>query len=212
MFCTLCKSYTHVSCLNLYSTEDLDYIKNSPNNWTCPTCLNELFPYYTIDNTPDLLALTTQSYAPTLDLDQLILNPFDLNDEGEGLLPDLDANENFYNLQQPNTVDSQYLQIPDLNKQLPKSKNSFSVLHLNIRSLSKNFKNFRSSLALIEHKFSIIALTETWMKQHNTDLYNLEGYNHEFLVRNKKRGEGSPFTLKNLSTIKPDPTCAYLMI
>jgi hypothetical protein len=85
---------------------------------------------------------------------------------------------------------SQYLHIPELNKKLATTIDSFSILHLNIRSLSKNFKELKSVTSLINHKFSIIALTETWIKPQNSNLFNLDGYHHEFALRPDKTGGG----------------------
>ena len=40
---------------------------------------------------------------------------------------------------------------------------SFSLLHLNIRSCRQNFEQFHLFLISLTCKFSIIALTETWL-------------------------------------------------
>jgi exonuclease III len=105
-------------------------------------------------------------------------------------------------------LNSQYLHIPELNKKLSTTPDSFSILHLNIRSLSKNFKEFKSVTSLINHKFSIIALTETWVKPQNSHLFNLDGYHHEFALRPDKTGGGiSIFLDEDLDyTIRNDLT------
>ena len=41
-------------------------------------------------------------------------------------------------------------------------QNSFSILHINIRSLNKNFKKLRKYLSLVKRDFNVVALTETW--------------------------------------------------
>ena len=41
-------------------------------------------------------------------------------------------------------------------------KVAFSVLHLNIRSLNKNFQNLKTFLADFGFAFQIICLTESW--------------------------------------------------
>ena len=85
-YCTLCHSTTHIKCLNLYSDDDIEYTKDQSNNWTCPKCLSELFPFYHIDERADLLSLTSpHSSSKHLNLDHLIFDPYDLNEEGGGV-------------------------------------------------------------------------------------------------------------------------------
>ena len=40
--------------------------------------------------------------------------------------------------------------------------NQFSVVHLNIRSIKKNFQSFKVFLNLINFTFSVICLPEIW--------------------------------------------------
>ena len=54
---------------------------------------------------------------------------------------------------------------------------SFSVLHLNARSLVKNHKDLSHLLANINHKFSMLAITETWIKDDEPYDLNFDGYN-----------------------------------
>ena len=42
--------------------------------------------------------------------------------------------------------------------------NAFSVLHLNIRSMKKNFENFKEFLKNLSVSFSASCLSETWCK------------------------------------------------
>ena len=44
------------------------------------------------------------------------------------------------------------------------SANYFSAMHSNIRSLAANIDNFKEMLCELNHKFSVIALTETKLK------------------------------------------------
>ena len=53
--------------------------------------------------------------------------------------------------------------------------------------------NFTSSLSYMEklsHKFSVIALTETWLKQSNMSLFSITGYNHIAITRSHRKGGG----------------------
>jgi hypothetical protein len=68
-------------------------------------------------------------------------------------------------------------------------KNSLSFLHVNCRSLSKNFAELNNLLSTIG-KIKIIALTETWLSPETEHLYNLDGYKFISLSRPDKRGGG----------------------
>ena len=59
------------------------------------------------------------------------------------------------------------------------SKNSFSSIHCNIRSLAANFDNLTNMLEELQHPFSLIGLTETKIKIDQNQITNtkLSGYN-----------------------------------
>ena len=67
------------------------------------------------------------------------------------------------------------------------SKNVFSVCHMNIRSMSKNIKEFETYLDLLKHEFTVIGLTETWLKESNCDLYGIKGYH---LIEKHRESQG----------------------
>ena len=56
---------------------------------------------------------------------------------------------------------------------------SFSILHLNIRSLKKNIDKFVNFLAILSFNFKVICISETWCssEHNNSDLYKLNNYN-----------------------------------
>ena len=65
-------------------------------------------------------------------------------------------------------LDAQYL-MPDKFKTNFKdfSKNSFFVLHLNIRSINKHFEAFSKFQSKLNNIFSVICLSETWASEEN---------------------------------------------
>lgn len=58
------------------------------------------------------------------------------------------------------------------------SVNYFSAMHSNIRSLAANIDNFKEMLCELNHKFSVIALTETKIKVNKDNICNtsISGY------------------------------------
>ena len=70
------------------------------------------------------------------------------------------------------------------------SENEFSLMHLNIRSLLKNIGKLCDFLSLIDNKFTIIGLSETWLHSDNVDFYEIPEYTTIHVTRPSKKGGG----------------------
>ena len=95
------------------------------------------------------------------------INPFEMN-EHEGT--------NFYHEHLQSDVDEGYPEIiqlddckyifadefKDRNNHLKTKNESFSLLHVNARSLSHNFDELCSLLSSLDHQFTCIGISETW--------------------------------------------------
>ena len=69
--------------------------------------------------------------------------------------------------------------------------NQFSILNVNIRSLSKNFSLLLSLLNLSKVKYTILVITETWCHDSDDSLFNIPGYENISLNRkDTKKGGG----------------------
>ena len=80
------------------------------------------------------------------------------------------------------------------------AKNDFTILHINARSLYKNFENIKNYLMNFSKPFNIIALTETWGDEDKGMLFELEGYKFLYLNRSGKTGGGVAIYIdRNLS-------------
>ena len=75
--------------------------------------------------------------------------------------------------------------------------NHLSLFHLNIKSLSKHYDELQIFLKSLEHKFSIVGLTETWLDENKHDLYDLPDYNCIYRYRAGRRGGGVSLCLRN---------------
>ena len=61
----------------------------------------------------------------------------------------------------------------------------FSLLHINARSLSKNFESFELLLhSLHNFAFSVIGITETWLHSTSPEMFNIENYT---MIREDRR-------------------------
>ena len=139
-----------------------------------------------------------------LDFEKINFNPFKTIETLLDKFSDSELtlfNENMLNLDTSYFIPeeaSQYLTNVD--------SKSLSILHVNIRSLKKNFENFKLLLSNLSFCFKIICLTETWSKDQNmtqNSLFNLPNYAaiHQDR-RNNKRGGGVCTYIHNSVTFK----------
>ena len=69
--------------------------------------------------------------------------------------------------------------------------NKISIMHVNSRSLFKNYDDFVVFLSCVKHKFSVIGISETWFKQTtDTRMFDIPGYSLLQVCRSNKRGGG----------------------
>ena len=88
----------------------------------------------------------------------------------------------------------------------------FSILHVNIRSMNRNFENFKRFLADTNELFKILCISETWCDKNSCESshFQLPGYSHVNQVRDiqHKNGKGgglSVFIHKSLlSKVRSD--------
>ena len=88
--------------------------------------------------------------------------------------------------------------------------NAFSVIHLNISSMNKNFKNFKEFLKNLSVNFSAIYLLETWcesQEESQNSNYILSGYNFFISTGNIAEEEVRVFLRKNCFVSKLDKIC-----
>ena len=102
--------------------------------------------------------------TPDINFESMFFNPFSTK---ECFVDNnYDSDVNFYH--DVSMLDTQYL-TPDKFKTNFKdfSKNSFYVLHLNIRSINRNFEAFTEFYSKLNHTFSVICFSETWASEEN---------------------------------------------
>ena len=75
--------------------------------------------------------------------------------------------------------------------------NSFSFLHLNIRSIPRNFHSFENFVQCLKHRFSILGISETWHNPNTCDLFPLEGYQCVHSYRYNRKGGGVTMYIKD---------------
>ena len=130
--------------------------------------------------------------------ENLSFNPFNfesilLNNNQD---PDENLTENFKNCS--------YFTSNELKHSLEKIPHkNFSIISFNIRSMKKNFEEFRNFLNNLNYEFSVISLTETWCLDdpRNESLFKLNNYTSLYQARNGERnGGGTCFFIHNSLT------------
>ena len=181
--CCLCKNIHHMKCITL-STEYTEEILHGANTWYCGQCLSSIFPFNALENDLDFLSaiadLTLTNGQSMSYLTEKLFIPFELNDKDQAsVLCDSDPDLHYYNSFNQLISKCDYFLESSFNENYEKlrsSGNVFSLCHMNIRSMGKNIHQFETYLDLLKHKFTVIGLTETWLKESNCDLYGIKGY------------------------------------
>ena len=148
-------------------------------------CLSSVFPFNHIgDDSEFYKAIYTKDIwnVDLLDLSDKVFNPLEnLDRELNDLLDEYDPDLNFYNeIYQKSMHKCNYLTESSFKDKLSLSKciaaASFSLCHINIRSLNRNLDDFIFLTESIGFEFSILGFSETWLRDDNCDLYGIPVY------------------------------------
>ena len=97
-----------------------------------------------------------------------------------------------------------------MNSELHGKNEIFTVLNINIRSISKNFDKLTDCIKAINHNFTIIGVTETHLKDKPLEYFKLPGYEFEYVNRvgREKGGVGMYISNKIKYSLRNDLCCA----
>ena len=90
----------------------------------------------------------------------------------------------------------QYSTIESFN-QNPCSPSQLLVLHVNIRSISKNYDALQSLVLNLKPKPQVILASETWLEHSLSQSYTIEGYRLETSQQPDSRGKGAAIYITN---------------
>ena len=128
--------------------------------------------------------------APDANFESMSYNPFTVNDNFFNSESDPDIN--FYSdISSLNTKYFNRIEIREGFECL--CKNGFSVLHVKIRSIHKNFETFRNFYSKLKCTFSVICFSKTWATGNsicNDSNFHIENYTVLHQVRESGRGGG----------------------
>ena len=102
--------------------------------------------------------------------------------------------------QSENTISCDYYDLKDF-QEIKIKQQDFSLLHLNISSLSCHINDLVNFLALLNTKFDVICITETRLSHKNPITTNIElpGYNTEQTPTESSAGGALIYISQNLS-------------
>ena len=155
------------------------------------TSLNDNLPFRKINNNELInTVLSNDSNKDNLDG---VLNDHNID---YSTLGDIDPDTHF--LTANKHIKSHYYTETEFNKFVDLD-NKFTLFNVNIRTIPKNFDRMRYYLYELNHNFSVLSITESWLKQYNRSTYNMKGYTHLSKIREDCTGGGvSLFVKKEL--------------
>ena len=203
----ICLLVYYIKCLSLKLEDQTKYLQHA-DTWYCMLCLQEMFPFNCIEDDAVFISeihATDLSTTTIESLDLCMFNPFMLNDDDFYTpLWEIDPDINFYNKIDSHLVsscnyymDSSFLSAVSKNIDLLQQKDIFSMCHINIRSLKANLGSFETCLANLNFEFTVIGVSETWLRDDNCDLYHLDGYHFTEVHRTCRSGGGVGIYVKN---------------
>ena len=98
------------------------------------------------------------------------------------------------------SINTDYITHDQLSSLSQDIEQSLSIIHFNCRSMKSNFDNIDCLLERCGVKFSIMALSETWMNEEkgdDFDIYHFKGYSVHFMNRKHKKGGGTALYIKD---------------
>ena len=173
ILCRSCNLYYHTRCIYTDTSKHL--------NWFCFKCTGELFAFnHYVDD--DEFKFAIYNYGSSVSYNRMLslkLNPF-----GFEMIENARNEDNLIN----HTVDNKCSYIFDNMYTSSSDSDEFSILHINPRSLNKNIEDIHAFISGLNITFKIIAMSETWFNDDNSNLINFENY---VLISNPRFGRKS---------------------
>ena len=104
-----------------------------------------------------------------------------------------------------------YYDSNEFNTNVNYNKDNFSLMNLNIRSISANIDTLNAFLSSLCIQFDILCFTESWLNSSTKDLIHFNNYDSEHTLRPSRRGGGVSIFIKNsISYQKLESCCLSL--
>ena len=179
--CDACNKFFHVKCCKT-SQKTFRDLRIRNESWCCMKCSSNLLPFSNIDNNELYLEMQATSIPPS-DFVQGMPS-FTI----QSLLDEMPG-QNFETDEfMSESISSKYF-TPSQFLETKLTKNMFSMIHINIASLSKHIDELRNLLSVLNHPFDIIRITETRLHDENSPAnVDIEGYEFKHTPTNMQCG------------------------
>ena len=162
IYCSICKSVTHAKCLSNTSRVSASFLR-SRSIFHCKTCIANSLPFQSVSNN-DILSIFGNTIHDLVN----IFNSLD-----DQILP--------YEIEIENNIDDcKYIYKHELKStSFGNSNEELCMIHVNIRSIYKNFDKLLILLERFQKMPDIICLSETNILKTETEnpfIPSLEGY------------------------------------
>ena len=210
--CGQCESSVHTKC-SLISRHQL-LTGGTPLNWRCLSCMNNIFPFNKLED-QELKTLSFNSLYDCKCKSNSIEEPY------FQIIEKLELNKSVHNensIESNNDIDSQLPSTNDfdyydthkfhklLNNKALNIKTNLSIIHTNICSLLKHSEDIDQLLDNLDHRFGVIALTETWHSAKNNEAIKnlvIDGYQPYHGTPGSTQKGGCGFFVANSLKFKP---------
>lgn len=98
---------------------------------------------------------------------------------------------------------TRFTEVAEWHSYLNKENKKLQIIHLNIRSLRKNFNQLQQLLNNSLNNLDVLILTEINIKSHEVPLYNIQGFNSYANTREKCKGGGILVYVRNTMSWAP---------
>ena len=204
--CCFCMFVYHLKCITLCPKEQ-EYLLDNESTWLCCKCNCTVFPYNNIEDDSEFLnTLADVDDQTSLLFSDRLLQPADMHftDVVNTPIDEIDPDLHFYNEAQLHVgrncnyfLEDQFThEVNTVRSNDGLRLQQLSFFHANIRSIQQNFDKLELYLDSLKFPFSIIALTETWLHDHNAHLYGLPGYFMSEKHRVNRSGGGVALLVK----------------
>ena len=167
--CIICFNACHVAC-SLLTSEQTSAALKFQESFYCQNCLSKILPLQSLPDIQFAFSRLNHIYSCNLS------NP-DTCD-----IP---------------TVHNPYFSTPDTNQMFNKATTNFSVFHLNIRSVAKNFYKLQDFVSILDKAPSCIAISETWLNS-GSEIGEIQLQNYFFIHKpSSTRASGVGLYIQN---------------
>ena len=186
--CKHCKKYVHKKCMNM-SRKAISLLEK--DKYVCINCSDKNHEETSshIQNDTNVKDANIEYPLEENDLvsdieidkyDSMVFNPVRFQSTTKDEIPH----------EMSHIPKCNYITPVDFKIKYENNEPTFSIFNANIRSINKNFDKLTECLKALDHKFSIIGLSETHLKDSPLEYYNLDGYNMEFTNRSDREKGG----------------------